>query len=545
MTSGDKQGQRGPSARPSEKSGPAPEPQAELPFLRAAAAPPPIELPPPVGAATRRDAAPPPLEFPPPVGAATRRDAAPAPIELPLPEGGRPLEGGPREATEPEVLSVAALDLRLKRLLEHKTADVRVRGEIRGLKQQQSGHLYFTLKDETEDAIIDCAMFRGAASRLRAPLRDGDRIVVSGRATIFAPRGKLQLVVERVHETGRGALLAALEKLKAKLKDEGLFDPGKKRPLPTDPRTIAVVTSREGAAFSDVRKVAFQRGPVTLLLVHTSVQGAAAPEELVRAIELAARVPGLDAMIVTRGGGSAEDLAAFNDERVVRAVAAAKVPVVSAVGHEVDVSLCDLAADLRAATPSQAAERLVPSESERTSTLAHLVARAQRAMRHRLASRHARLARLEQALGEPRHRLHEAEQRLDELTQRLERAMLRGMRGRRERLVADKRRLDARDPRHVLAQARADVARLLPRLALAMRRRLAVQQRVLAAGAARLDALSPLAVLGRGYAIATTSEGHVLTDAATLRPGDVLQVRLERGRVHARVEGTHDDEPRR
>ncbi|MSP26627.1 MAG: exodeoxyribonuclease VII large subunit, partial [Myxococcales bacterium] len=437
---------------------------------------------------------------------------------------------------EPVVIGVAELDQRLKRLLEHKTADVRVRGEIRGLKQQQSGHVYFTLKDETEDAVIDCAMFRAAAARVRTPLRDGDRIVVSGRATVFAPRGKLQLVVERVLETGRGSLLLALEKLKAKLQDEGLFDPAKKRALPTEPRTIAVVTSREGAAFTDVRKVAFARGAVTLVLVHTSVQGAAAPEEIVRALELVSRTRGFDAVIVTRGGGSAEDLAAFNDERVVRAVAASKLPIISAIGHEVDFTLCDLAADFRAATPSQAAERLVPSEHEQRAALAHLVRRVERGVRHRLATDTGRLSRLEHRLGEPRHRLHEAGQRLDELAHGLERTLTRSLRARRQALLHSGRRLDACDPRRVVSEARARLVPLLPRLVLAMRGRLGLHGKSLAEGAARLDALSPLAVLGRGYAILTSSAGHVVTNAALIHPGELVTLRLERGSIAARAE---------
>ena len=443
---------------------------------------------------------------------------------------------GPRE--EREVLGVAALDRMLKQLVEGATQNVRVCGEVSGLHRASSGHVYFTLKDEREDAIVDCVMYRGATSRGGSRLAEGERVVVEGRVTVYAPRGRLQLVLEAVLEAGRGELLEALEQLKAKLQAEGLFDREKKKPLPREPKRIAVLTSRDGAAIHDVCRVAFSRGPVEILLVPTPVQGPGAGERIARALRWADRLPGIDAIVITRGGGSLEDLAAYNDETLVRAIAAATTPVVTAVGHEVDISLCDLVADVRAATPSQAAEILVPDSRERLEALGHLGERLSRAIQHRLTRDRERMIRLERRLGEPRRRLLEEAQRIDDALTRLERAMGLKLRRRRDAWISDTRRLEAQHPRRVLGAAREELAPLRPRLVTAMRRRIAVGAGALASEAGRLDAMSPLAVLGRGYALATTAGGRVLRKASDVSVGDVVEVRLEDGRLTARVEST-------
>jgi exodeoxyribonuclease VII large subunit len=447
------------------------------------------------------------------------------------------------QPSEPPVLSVAELDRSLKRLLEAHTADLRVRGEVTGLHRAGSGHCYFTLKDDQEDAIVECVMYRTASARARRALEDGERVVLLGRVTLYPPRGRMQLVVEDVLQTGRGALLEALEKLKAALAAEGLFAPERKQPLPAEPRTIAVLTSRDGAAIHDVVRVAFRRGRVRIVLVPTPVQGAGAAERIAEAVALADRLKGIDAILVTRGGGSAEDLAAYNDERVVRAIAAAVRPIVSAVGHEIDTTLSDLAADARAATPSQAAELLVPDRAERAQVLSHWRVRLARGMRHRLSQGETRLARLRSALGEPRRRLLEHGQHFDELTARMERAMRRRLGERRARSVGLRRRLEARHPQRVVARARAALGPLEPRLLAALRARLSRWRGRLEADAARLDALSPLAVLERGYAIATTDAGQVLRDAADASPGQRLRLRLHRGAVRTRVESADAGEP--
>lgn len=508
------------------------EPQVELPFepMTSSHAGPRPE-PPQRQSAPVHDSPAIPLE-----GGGSQRAVAPQKV------GREPEAPLPRVPPEAEVLSVAHLDRLIKRLIEGATADVRVRGEVSGLRRAGSGHSYFSLKDEDEDALIDCVMYRSAPPRAHKLLREGERVVVGGRVTMYAPRGRLQFVAEDVLETGRGALLEALEKLKKKLAAEGLFDPARKKPLPSDPKTIAVLTSRDGAAIHDVCRVAFRRGRVRILLVATPVQGAGAPERIAHAIAFADRVAGLDAMIVTRGGGSAEDLMAYNDERVVRAIAAAKTPVVSAVGHEIDVTLADLAADRRAATPSQAAELLVADDGERRSVLAHLGQRLRRAAEHSLASARAKLGRLFARLGEPRRRLLEQSQRYDELEARLERAMRRRLARVRGHIERDLRRLESQHPRRVLAAARIALGPQLPALTHAFQARLALLARGVERHAARLDALSPLAVLSRGYAIATAVDGRVLNDARLVATGDRVLLRLHRGRLHTRVEKSARDE---
>jgi exodeoxyribonuclease VII large subunit len=430
---------------------------------------------------------------------------------------------------------VGELDRRLKRLLEGGTADVQVEGEISGLKQVASGHAYFSLKDEREEASIDCVMYRTAPPRARRLLADGARVVLVGRATLYAPRGRLQFVADTARTAGRGALLEALERLKEKLAAEGLFDAERKRALPAEPRVIGVVTSADGAAIHDIVKVAFRRAPVRILLARAPVQGPDAAPKLARALGMLARVPEVEAIILGRGGGSADDLAAFNDEMLVRAVAAARVPVVSAVGHEIDVTLTDLAADARAATPSQAAELLVPDARARLDELAHLSARIERATRQRLALERSTLERQVTRLGTPERLFGERRQRLDDARERMTRVVRRRIVEQRAEIARAEKSLLSRHPRAVVADARAALGPLAVRLHAAARGRLAVMRGRLADAAARLDALSPLAVLGRGYAIATGPGGRAITDAAEVRAGDVVRVRVSRGAFRAEV----------
>lgn len=437
-----------------------------------------------------------------------------------------------------EVISVAELDRRLKRAVEAVTGREWVEGEIASLKLAPSGHAYFSLKDEREDAIVECVMYRMNAQRARRHLTDGARVQLFGRATLWAPRGRLQLVAESLRPAGRGALLEALEKLKARLLAEGLFAPEKKRPLPAEPRVVGVVTSAAGAAFHDIRTVAFRRGGVRLVLSPAVVQGEAAPESIVRAIDLLERYPGLDVMIVGRGGGSGEDLMAFNHEQVVRRVAAARVPVVSAVGHEVDLTLCDLAADVRAATPSQAAELVIPDASARRELLVRQTRHLLRAMQGRLLEERSRVERLRGQLSDPRFLIAERQQSLDELGSRLERATTRTLARRRALVVDAERRLSARHPRAVLAQARARLAPLEARLGAAAGAEVGRCRARAGELVARLAALSPLAVLARGYAIATLPGGRAIRAASEVNAGDAISIRVSAGRIGARVTDT-------
>jgi len=447
------------------------------------------------------------------------------------------VSGGPEE-----IISAAELDRRLRRAVEFASVKFWIEGEVSSLKGAPSGHVYFCLKDEAEDAIIECVMYRSNALRARRILRDGARLQIIGQATVWAPRGRLQFVVNEARPAGRGALLEALEQLKEKLAAEGLFAQERKRPLPAEPRIIGVVTSKAGAAFHDIVSVAFRRGHVKIVLAPALVQGEDAPQTIVRALNQIERYPGLDVVIVGRGGGSGEDLMAFNDERVVRRVAQMRVPVVSAVGHEVDFSLTDLAADVRAATPSQAAELVVPETRPRAAALQRAHLAVTRAMRVRLLRYRTELDRARALLSDPRFTIAERQQERDELSGRLQKQTERLLLQRRSRTEILTRRLYARHPRAVLAHARAELGPLDIRLKNAMKRRLAGSGSALSDAAVRLDGLSPLSVLGRGYAIATRTDGRALRSARDVVVGDEIRIRLGSGSIGAGVESVYFDD---
>lgn len=433
------------------------------------------------------------------------------------------------------MLSVAELDQRLKRVVEGATQDVRVLGEVSGYRFHSSGHSYFTLKDEREDATMDCVMYRGAPDRARRLLADGARVVVIGRATVYAPRGKLQLVVNDVRQAGRGALLEALERLKQKLLGEGLFDPKRKRPLPADPQVIGVVTSGDGAAIHDIITVAYRRGSPRILLSRATVQGPGAAVSMVRALDVLSRVPEVEVIILGRGGGSADDLAAYNDEALVRKVASMRVPVVSAVGHEVDTTLTDLVADARASTPSQAAEMLVPDRVARRQELVQLFLRMRRAVRQDLQTKRLWLDKMERTIGSPEGLVAERQQRIDEAEMRMRHAMKTALAKRGAELGKLEKRLGERHPRAVIASAKATLGPLSVRLDAAQKRRMERVRTTLGKHVARLDALSPLAVLSRGYALATTASGKLVRDANDVEVGETIHVRVHQGSLVADV----------
>ncbi|MBX3264460.1 MAG: exodeoxyribonuclease VII large subunit, partial [Labilithrix sp.] len=333
----------------------------------------------------------------------------------------------PSAKPERRVFTVGELGRIVGRSLERAfAAELWVEGEVSGARPASSGHVYFSMKDEREEAAIDVVLYRSQVTpRGRALVKDGARVRVRGKPTYWSPRGKLQFVGDRVEPTGKGALLEALEQLKQKLQAEGLFAPERKRPLPHDPRVVGVVTSAQGAVIHDVCKVAFRRGGARILLAAAQVQGAGAAESIRRALRMLQRVADVDVIVVGRGGGSQDDLSAFNDEALVRDVAACRVPVVSAVGHEVDVTLVDFAADARAATPSQAAEMIVPDSAARRRLLEERTSRLRRAMHARVAEERVVTGRLARAFGDPRLLIASAQQRVDEHTMRLGRILAR------------------------------------------------------------------------------------------------------------------------
>ncbi len=443
----------------------------------------------------------------------------------------------PQVPEEPPVLSVAELDRRLQRLVEGATADVRVEGEISGLKVHSSGHAYFTLKDESENACLECVMYRTASARSRRLLEDGARVVLHGKATVYVPRGRLQLIADGASPAGRGALLEAFERLKARLLEEGLFEPERKRPLPADPKVIGVITSADGAAIHDIIKVARRRGPVRIILAPAPVQGPTAAARIAQTLSVLQTVPEVEVIIIGRGGGSADDLSAYNEEILVRAVAQARLPIVSAVGHEIDVTLMDLVADARAATPSQAAEMLVADAAARRMQLEHLRTRMRRALRHKLDAAHTVLDRKLASLTSPLRRIEEERQQIDEYVARLNTHMERSLARRRNELTRIERDLASRHPSAVIAEARASLKPLSIRLSAAMRRLLDTRGNQLSDAGARLNALSPLSVLGRGYSIATDENGRAIRSSGDVQPGARLKLRLHRGALLATVTG--------
>jgi exodeoxyribonuclease VII large subunit len=450
-------------------------------------------------------------------------------------------------AAVPAVLSVAGLAAVLRGALERSfPVAVWVEGEVSGAKFAPSGHLYFALKDETGDATMDVVMYRGSLKpHTRTIVKDGAKVRLRGKPVYWAPRGRLQFVADAVEPTGQGALLIALAQLKQRLTQEGLFAPERKRPLPSAPRIIGVVTSATGAVIHDIRKVAFRRGGAHILLAPAQVQGNGAAESIRNALAMLQTVSGVDVIIVGRGGGSADDLMCFNDEALVRAIAACPVPVVSAVGHEVDVTLTCHVADRRAATPSQAAEFVVQDRAAQAQMLAERGQRLVRAIRSRTARTRLMLSKQSSALRDPRLIMASAQQRLDEQQMRMGSALSRKIRILRDVHARRRMRLGLRDPRHILAESRARHAAAAQKLVACMQRTVATARSAHARHVAGLDALSPLRVLGRGYALATIVEQAVaaravgveplLRDAGQVVAGTHVRVRVARGAIVAQV----------
>ncbi len=415
-----------------------------------------------------------------------------------------------------EAWSVSRLARAIKRTVEEGAEPVWVRGELVGVKRYPSGHWYFGLRDES--AKVDCTLWKFSAARLPAPLEEGQEVFAFGTPNVWEERTALRFNVTRVvSAAGVGAAAQAIERAKQALLADGLLDPARKRPLPPFPLRIAVITSIAGAAVHDIITVAKRRWPgIELLVINSTVQGEGAPAELVAALGRVARLDAIDCCIIGRGGGAREDLAAFNTEAVCRAIAACPVPVISAVGHEVDVTLADLVADVRAATPSQAAEFALPDRREVEARVA--------ALRDALGSR-----TLAQVAG--------MQSRLVRTRDRLGNALLEQVRTAERRLLRVEARLPLALERHARAP-RERLARVQGRLAPAMRRRVAETHADLGRLAAQLDALSPLAVLGRGYAMARGEEGRLLRRRADFVPGTPFTLTLADGSITARTEAS-------
>jgi exodeoxyribonuclease VII large subunit len=440
----------------------------------------------------------------------------------------------PRSARR--IWPVRELVAQVRELVEQEYSDVWVEGEISNLRPAPSGHVYFTLKDA--DAQLPIVLFRRQAVLLRFRPEDGLHVLVRGRVSVYEQRGQMQLVAETMEPVGAGSLQLAFEQLKERLKAEGLFEAARKRPLPSFPRAVGIVTSPTGAVIRDFLNIVNRRhAGLSIFLYPVTVQGDSAPAEIVAAIESLNDAGIVDLIVVARGGGSLEDLAAFNSELVARAIAASKLPVVSAVGHETDFTIADFAADLRAPTPSAAAELITEAQHKIEQRLAETSHRLERAMRFQLLKAHQRLSRLPATRTETRIStlLHRSAQKLDELTFRLEGVLAAQVQLSRNHLADLAASVLRHDPRQQVAHAREHLNEFRARLARMIERRMQIASASLGSFDARLHSLSPLAVLDRGYALVIGADGAIVKSIVQLDAGDELTTRISDGSFTSRV----------
>jgi exodeoxyribonuclease VII large subunit len=455
-----------------------------------------------------------------------------------------PAAAGEEPAAAERPATVSEITREVKELLEGRVGRVWVEGEVSNLSRPRSGHLYFTLKDE--HAAIGCVMWRSSARRLRTEVADGLRVSVRGAVSVYEPQGRYQIVCDSLRPFGVGELQRRYEELVARLEAEELFAAVHKQPLPAYPRTVGLVTSPTGAAVRDMIRILRRRLPgVRIILSPCRVQGEAATPEIVAALQRLDRSGLADLILIGRGGGSLEDLWCFNEEAVARAVFACRTPIVSAVGHETDLTICDLVADLRAATPSEAAEAAVPAAEAVRADLAARARRLRQALRGRLEVARLRVRELagRPVLRDPRGPLLLRMRHVDETTERLARSAGGALRRAGLELRHAARRLSARYPLALLRRKRER----LGAAALGLRRGLAANLRrraaALAAAAGRLEALSPLAVLGRGYSLTWDAAKRTLVRSVRdVRMGATLETRLRDGVVRSTVTGVEEQD---
>jgi exodeoxyribonuclease VII large subunit len=448
----------------------------------------------------------------------------------------------PKAASDPgrTVYSVSELTQEIKLNLERTFYNLWVAGEISNLKQPSSGHYYFTLKDDQTQ--ISAVLFRGSTRHLRFRPQDGMAVLVWGHVTVYEPRGAYQIRVERMEPRGKGSLQLAFEQLKEKLGKEGLFETSRKRPIPLLPQRLGIVTSPSGAALRDLCRILHRRFPNLEVLVYPAqVQGDLAAAEITKGIQVLNRLAQkdvIDVLIVARGGGSLEDLWPFNEESVARAIATSAIPVMSAVGHEVDFTIADFVADVRAPTPSAAAEMVIRSKDDFRERVVTLERRLASSARYRLRDLRSRVDRISthQAFGAVIHGIETRSQRVDESVHRARFHMDRRLSRLRQHLQGLSARLSERRVDRRLGEARTRLAQLVARLEAAERSRIHRGRRAFAEVASKLDALSPLGVLGRGYSLAWSAQGKLLRSSDEVSVGDAVRVDLARGRLLCRVE---------
>ncbi|MCG1032189.1 exodeoxyribonuclease VII large subunit [Bacillus amyloliquefaciens] len=438
----------------------------------------------------------------------------------------------------PSIYTVSRLNQTVRLLLEQEIGQVWISGEISNFTQPASGHWYFTLKDNT--AQVRCAMFRNSNRRVTFRPQHGQQVLVRASITLYEPRGDYQIIVESMQPAGEGLLQQKYEQLKAALSAEGLFDQQYKQPLPSPAHCVGVITSKTGAALHDILHVLKRRDPSLPVVIYpTAVQGDDAPGQIVRAIELANARQECDVLIVGRGGGSLEDLWSFNDERVARAIFASRIPVVSAVGHETDVTIADFVADLRAPTPSAAAEMVSRNQLELLRQLQNGQQRLEMAMDYFLANRTRRFTQLHHRLQQQHPQLRLARQQtvLERLRQRMNVAVESQLKRAVQRQQRVTQRLNQQNPQPRIYRAQTRIQQLEYRLAENLRARLSSTRERFGNAVTHLEAVSPLSTLARGYSVTTATDGKVLKQTKQVKAGDVLTTRLSDGWVESEVKG--------
>ncbi|WKA61369.1 exodeoxyribonuclease VII large subunit [Pectobacterium aroidearum] len=434
------------------------------------------------------------------------------------------------------IFTVSRLNQTVRQLLEMEMGQIWLSGEISNLSQPSSGHWYFTLKDER--AQVRCAMFRTSNRRVTFRPQNGQQVLIRATITLYEPRGDYQLLAESMQPAGDGLLQQQFEQLKQKLAAEGLFDQQFKQVLPSPAKQVGVITSASGAALHDILQVLQRRDPSLPVIVYpTSVQGADAPLQIVRAIELANQREECDVLIVGRGGGSLEDLWSFNDERVARAIFASRIPIVSAVGHETDVTIADFVGDLRAPTPSAAAELVSRNQLELLRQIQSQRQRLEMAMDYYLAQRNREFTRLHHRLQQqhPQLRLARQQAQLVKLRQRLDDAMQQQLRQTSRRSERLQQRLMQQQPQTRIHRAQQRLQQLSYQMQSAVERQLNQNKQKLGIACSRLEGVSPLATLARGYNVTTAPDGKVLKNVTQITPGETLKTRLQDGWVESQV----------
>jgi exodeoxyribonuclease VII large subunit len=436
------------------------------------------------------------------------------------------------ESNEPQVLTIEELNLSIKQLLEGQLSLIWVRGEISNFKAHTSGHFYFSLKDAKSQ--ISAVMFRGYNSRLKFKPTDGMEVIVRGRISVYEPRGNYQILCEMMDPVGAGALQKAFEQLKAKLKAEGLFEVTRKKSIPHMPRHVAIVTSPTGAAIRDILNILFRRAPwLPVTVVPTVVQGESAAPQIYEAFQKAQKLPDVDVIIIGRGGGSIEDMWCFNDEKLARLIAASPIPVISAVGHEIDFTIADFVADLRAPTPSAAAELVAKSSQELTNKLQQLQKLLALNTQKYFKAFEQRLQMLTKGLVDPQKKLQDLILRNDDLVERLQMATDRMLSERRYKLQILDERMGS--PEELIQQKVKELEYLSQRMQKGLALGLERKKSLLGRWMSVLESLSPLKVVERGYSI-VKKENEVIKSAEQVKVGDLLQIILAQGQLETRVE---------